>query len=169
MKQLGTMFLEGKQKTRFDGYESLKGQEKNTFTFRIVEKVRTFLDDVAEVNRVLERLPIKSRKKAFKDAHVYELFDLIEKAIISLDMLPIMTDPQTGTAFVYGEFEATPGKGNTSGVYKFTRPATDEEFARWEGISAQIKRLQELITEPRKYPEKLTFNEFRDMVDAMSK
>lgn len=163
------MFLEGKQITRFKDYENLKPKEKATFTFRILEKVNIFLDDVKEVNRVLKKIPIKSHKKAFKDEHLYGLFDLIEKTIIGLDVMPIETDPQTGTAYVYGEFEATPGKGNTIGVYKFTRPATDEEFARWEGISAQIKRLQELVAEPRKYPDKLTFNEFRNMVESMSK
>lgn len=163
------MFLEGKQISRFNGYEKLGSKEKATFTFRIVEKIKTFLDDVAEVNRVLDKIQPKSHKKAFKDEQVCALFDLIEKTIIGLGVMPITNDPQTGTAYVYGEFEATPRKGNTVGVYKFTRPATDEEIARWESISTQIKRLQELITEPRKYPDKLTFNEFRDMVEAMSK
>jgi len=163
------MFLEGKQISRLNDYEKLDAKERATFTFRIVEKIETFLDDVADVDRVLGKIPVKSHKKAFTDEHVCALFDLIEKTIIGLGVMPITTDPQTGTAYVYGEFEATPGKGNTLGVYKFSRPATDEEFARWESISAQITRLKELIEEPRKYPDKLTFNEFRDMIGAMSK
>jgi hypothetical protein len=134
------MFLKGKMASRLNEYETLKSpKEKATFTFRIVGKIRSFLDDIEEVNQVLEKIPIKSHKKAFKDEHVLELFDLIEKVIIGLGVLPIETDPKTGTAYVHGEFQST------EHTYKFTRPATAEEFEQWKRILSQIKCLEELI------------------------
>lgn len=57
------MFLVEKQKTRFDNYANLPPREKSTFTFRILEKIRTLLDDVVEANQVLEKLPHNPERK----------------------------------------------------------------------------------------------------------
>lgn len=163
------MFLVGKQKSRFADYENLSGSEKATFTFRLANKIRMFLDDVPEVNGVLKKIPRKSHKKAFREKHIYALFDLLEEAIISVGVLPTAPDPQTGKFYVGEEFEVV-GKSNVVGIYKISRPATQEEILRWESISTQIKRLQEIMTEPHKIPkDELTPNAFRAMIDDMTK
>ena len=154
-----TMFLVEKQKTRFDNYENLPPREKSTFTFRILEKIRTLLDDVVEANQVLEKLPHKSREKAFRDEHIYALFDLLEKAIIGVGIMPIAPSPN-GTLYAMAEFEHREND-DFWGVYKVNRLATPEEIKRLNSIKAQIKRLEELVSDPYRASTGLTFNEMR--------
>lgn len=153
------MFLIEKQKTRFDNYENLPPREKSTFTFRILEKIRSSLDDLLEVNQVLEKLPRKSHEKAFREEHVYTLFDLLEKAIIGAGIMPIAPTPN-GVPHVMAEFKHFEGD-DYFGSYKVHRRATPEEITRLESIRAQIKRLEELVTDPYAASTGLSLNEMR--------
>jgi hypothetical protein len=156
-----TMFLVEKQKARFDNYENLPPREKATFTFRILDKIRMFLDEIPEVNQVLEKIPRKSREKAFREEHIYALFDLLEKAIIGVGILPIAPSPPPfETPYVMAEFKQFEGD-DFYGSYKIHRRATPDEIMRLESIKAQIKRLEELVTDPYSASTGLSLNEMR--------
>ena len=160
-----SMFLVEKQKARFENYDTLPPREKATFTFRILEKIRTLLDDSVEANQVLEKLPRKSREKAFREEHIYALFDLLEKAIIGVGIMPIAPSPPPfETPYVMAEFEYREND-DYWGTYKVHRKATPEEIKRLESIKAQIKRLEELVSDPYKASTGLTLNEMRSMVE----
>ena len=158
-----SMFLVEKQKARFENYDTLPPREKATFTFRILEKIRTLLDDSVEANQVLEKLPRKSREKAFREEHIYALFDLLEKAIIGVGIMPIAPSPG-GALYTMAEFEHREND-DVFGVYKVHRLATPEEVKRLESIKAQIKRLEELVSDPYKASTGLTLNEMRSMLE----
>lgn len=157
------MFLIEKQKTRFDNYENLPPREKSTFTFRILEKVRALLDDMVEANQVLEKLPHKKQEKVFREEHIYALFDLLEKSIVGVGILPIAPSPG-GTMYAMAEFEHRVND-DFFGIYKVHRPATPEEIKRLESIKAQIKRLEELVSDPYRASTGLTFNEMRTSLE----
>lgn len=144
------MFLEGKKQIeRLENYNSLKkASEKATFTYRMVEKIKRFLDDVAEVNNVLDTIPFKSHKKAFKPEHIEPVFDLLEMILAGQGVAPV-THGVFGTGdeknqYVFKAFGVVDVEGK-QGRYSTTRPATPEEIELNEKLKKRIERLNRFV------------------------
>lgn len=148
------MFLDGKQADRMKNYDDLGASERATFTYRMTVKITKFLADVCEVNKVLEIVPFKSRKKVFEQDHIEAIFDLLEKALIAQDVAPVIGNPffpDDANQYVFKAFavEAVDGK---VARYSTTRPATPEEIARNKRIQKRIDRLKLFIYPPDGIP-----------------
>lgn len=137
-------------------YDALAPSEKATFTYRMVEKVSKFLDDVEEVNRVLETIPFKSQKKAFKEEHIDLVFDLVERVLTGRDVAPVVggnpLNPDDATkqysmkAFAVREVDGRLGR------YSTTRPASPEEIATNAHLQERISRLSRFVHAPDGIP-----------------
>lgn len=139
------MFLVRDQPKRLEGYDDLDPRERADFTFRILKKVTTLLDDISEVNAVLRTIPFKSQKKVFKEEHIDLIFDLLERILIGLDYAPIVKD-QDGNPHRFKGIPVTPKGGGIAGSYQKITPASTEEIARSEHLQDRLKRLEVFIT-----------------------
>jgi hypothetical protein len=148
------MFLVREQIKRFENYDTLSPRERATFNFRIADKVRTFLDDVEEVNRVLDTIPFNYHQKSVKEEHIDPVFNLLEKMLSALDYAPIVPD-QDGTPHRFKGFQVAPRGGGPVGRYQTILPASDADIARNDHLQKRIRRLEQFTT------ARVTTNEFR--------
>jgi len=144
------MFLVREQNDRIENYNRLDAQVRADLTFRLLKKLKAFLDDFKDVNRVLDVIPFQSQKKAFKEEHIDLVFDLVERVLAGLDVAPVIggnvLDPDdAGNRYVFKGFAVEAVDGNVS-RYSATRPATPDEIALNDHLKERITQLNLFVS-----------------------
>lgn len=147
------MFLTPLQKERIEEYDSLSAQKKASFNFRASEKIRTFLDDIEEVNQTIDRIPYKNGQKAVRDEHIDHLFDLVEKVLELLDCTPIVPGEKGVYDRIHKAHFTISADGTAVTQTVTERPATEEEIARWQLLRKRLDYLKRFIEPQTCFPE----------------
>ena len=117
---------------------------KKSNEYRIREYIKNYLNDLEEILWVLDRLPGKQSKKLYKDEDVYRLLELTERALVTLDFMPIQRNEE-GRLVAMKSLEAIHKEGGSPRSFSISHEATDLDKNRFSALQKHIARLEKFV------------------------